>query len=1205
MKYRIHFKMLLLFGIVLFNSSFYLNGQELDPNYLYHVPSPQTSDFLRYGNLPVNYYTGNLNIEIPIYKYEDKDFNIDMSLRYNSSGFIPNKRSSIVGLNWFLDAGGVITRKVKGVPDDTRGDFNGFPGTPLLHGLLYGLKESSNNYSSDDIYSFSEGFESSYHRIWSLNSAAPFETESDEYTFNFMGIRGKFMIGFDGKAVVYSTNSAGTYNIDISKMGKQEAGRKYPNYSQIKITTGNGYVYEFGGTPKNLEYLTGNPSASPITEAGIYFNPTVVSWYLTKITAPNGRQVSFEYLDFDPSYDYGIPNDPNFYLFSKYPQSTTKSYSNYISLSYFLGDLEMSESGGYSNSDPTLEALKTVYLSKVVIDNHTIELFYSDKEKKFYQEYSNRYNRNNNKLDSIYISTSSEPIKKAYLNYSYKGDINKERLFLDEVKLSGQNSYLLDYLAFNLPSPETQSIDYWGFWNGEDDKNADLIPRFSYNTDGDITYLSPEREPKSVSGVFNQGLLKKVTYPTGGYTKIEYEPHDYSYRLERKSDNDFMPMLYHINKLSAGGARVKKLSDYDERGNLSGNREFYYTTNFSPSNPNEGSSSGILLRWPRFLYAISGDFFPGRSGSYYNSLTIRSVGVSVGLSENEYITYSDVIEKRDDGSYITYRYSSYRTNPDDTNQNSKLLSGVYDAEPMSFYNNIYRKTNDRSFERGLLIRKEFFNADNNAILVNSYGYQVVGGEEYVPSVIQSGNYLYAIRNYTNSYLLKTDTIDTYYGNNKVRMIHSYEYNDYGQISKKKTANSVGNDVVTKYLYPIEINNGIYGDMVTNNILSPIIEETKFIGGSVVSSNLTTYMVHNNMYVPMELYNLKTSTGNEQFRPFDGEEKDEKYEIPSVIFEQYDSKGNLLEYMPQNGILHSFYIINDYSKYPIIEAKNIRYSELSSAIDDITLNSGMSIVNQYNADNYISSGDIKNIVSSLNQSYPDCIFEGSTYKPLIGLTSRTDPGERITSYTYNEFGQLEYIRDNENNILSKRDYHYYNAPILGERFLSFSFLGKPKSFTISTDNGWNITKQELSDWLSISPSSGNGNTTITVNPSLNTTDSDRSESIHITYDTGVVQEVSVYQGEMPSLYLEISAAQVKMDEYIDFELYSSTSWEIIKDNSLSWLIVSDEEGGATVSSGVGSMTLYLTADPIASSYERGNIRFVPGDGTKEKTIAISF
>ena len=97
-----------LFSLPLFANDFYLNN----------MTSPQVSDMFRYGNVETSLFTGKLSIAIPIYTLNDPDFDLNIALRYNSEAFKPNKQSGYVGYNWFLEAGGCITREVKNLADE-------------------------------------------------------------------------------------------------------------------------------------------------------------------------------------------------------------------------------------------------------------------------------------------------------------------------------------------------------------------------------------------------------------------------------------------------------------------------------------------------------------------------------------------------------------------------------------------------------------------------------------------------------------------------------------------------------------------------------------------------------------------------------------------------------------------------------------------------------------------------------------------------------------------------------------------------------------------------------------------------------------------------------------------------------------------------------------------------------------------------------
>ena len=47
----------------------------------------------------------------------------------------------------------------------------------------------------------------------------------------------------------------------------------------------------------------------------------------------------------------------------------------------------------------------------------------------------------------------------------------------------------------------------------------------------------------------------------------------------------------------------------------------------------------------------------------------------------------------------------------------------------------------------------------------------------------------------------------------------------------------------------------------------------------------------------------------------------------------------------------------------------------------------------------------------------------TYEPLVGLSSKTDPNNRTTSFQYDGMNRLFLIRDAEGNILKQYDYKY--------------------------------------------------------------------------------------------------------------------------------------------------------------------------------------
>ncbi len=57
-------------------------------------------------------------------------------------------------------------------------------------------------------------------------------------------------------------------------------------------------------------------------------------------------------------------------------------------------------------------------------------------------------------------------------------------------------------------------------------------------------------------------------------------------------------------------------------------------------------------------------------------------------------------------------------------------------------------------------------------------------------------------------------------------------------------------------------------------------------------------------------------------------------------------------------------------------------------------------------------------------YPStAMMKTYTYDPLIGMTSATDENGKTTYYEYDSFGRLQYIKDQDRNIIQEYKYHY--------------------------------------------------------------------------------------------------------------------------------------------------------------------------------------
>ena len=111
---------LLIFFLIEQTSSFAQLTMVNEPD----KPSVQAAEMTKYGKLNAQLYTGKVSVSIPIYVYRDSRFSIPISLDYSYNGLVANHQAGIVGLGWSLSCGGVITREVRGIPDELSGTFN-------------------------------------------------------------------------------------------------------------------------------------------------------------------------------------------------------------------------------------------------------------------------------------------------------------------------------------------------------------------------------------------------------------------------------------------------------------------------------------------------------------------------------------------------------------------------------------------------------------------------------------------------------------------------------------------------------------------------------------------------------------------------------------------------------------------------------------------------------------------------------------------------------------------------------------------------------------------------------------------------------------------------------------------------------------------------------------------------------------------------
>ena len=159
-------------------------------------PSPNAAALAQYADVPVSNYTGVPNISIPLFNVKSGKVELPINLSYHASGIKVAQEASWVGLGWTLNAGGTITRQIRGKDDLKNINGYGYLNAPLPSSTVNNLPAWSD-----------PGDLSAYTAI----RGGTFDGEPDIFYYNFFGFSGKLVFekqsGNEIKAISIDQNN--------------------------------------------------------------------------------------------------------------------------------------------------------------------------------------------------------------------------------------------------------------------------------------------------------------------------------------------------------------------------------------------------------------------------------------------------------------------------------------------------------------------------------------------------------------------------------------------------------------------------------------------------------------------------------------------------------------------------------------------------------------------------------------------------------------------------------------------------------------------------------------------------------------------------------------------------------------------------------------------------------------------------------------
>jgi YD repeat-containing protein len=1110
-------------------------------------PSPNAASLGKYAQIPVSLFTGNHNIDIPITEVIANGFKLPISLSYNSGGIKVEETGSWVGLGWALNAGGVITRSIMGIADET-------PGV----GFLYTGSQMPQSYNPFPNISNAE------YDYWTAVHSGTKDSQADIFYFNFGGRTGKFFLRKDAQN-----------NIVPVIVPYQKIKINYLASGNFEAITEDGTLYRFDQTELQLSNTYAYTGVSGGLSGGSEY---ISSWYMSKIITPTKDSIIFQYTP------YTVRND--------IANTETKYSLINTGLANCSGDGQ-----SFDQISHTMIETKAKRLSKIIANNQSIEFI----------EGATRCDLTGDAmLDAIQIYRTipgRELVKEFKLAHSYGTTAvasyvcpsrveTSERLMLTSVTEENGNikkaPYVFEYdFSQKLPSRFSVEQDHWGYYNGKS-SNTTLIPvheaQLSYFNNPAKTYFFnyANRDP-SLAHARAQSLTK-ISYPTGGSTSFTYSLHECGtitgkfIRPELVNASFFMTSntddgTVIQNGVATGTTKSFTINGYSTDGisNTTGAFVRIQLSNFCTGASNDAScyerffirdanntivwmnSYGANIVRDEFFYLKNGtytmthspssNYVPSSSNNGGNIYMVtmhwqeptnpkkypvgglrlaemKDVDPVTGIQTVKRYEYKDEATGNTSGEIIyvpdyTYFFegntqlssgcasgsggenmwqyyvmSSSTTHPLATTMGSHVgykTVTVYDGvsgtnlgtNGKTVYN--YNFTYDIcSFASGYpqygyfsaFPFTPFFNLDwrrGQPDTVTTYkrigtGFQKIKQEKNVYTIFESPNnpnlggqtircakvgqikrgiagtfhldqYNVSFYYINPMYSKLTKTIETIYDPNDVTKFISTitDYNhslNHLQLSDQSTTASNGNILKQTFKYPSDYaGTAVYDAMVSRNILSPVVEQATYKNGTSFLKSAKTNYNH--------WYNNAWSTANENslLLPQTVEAK-QLSNAPEVVFRYhtYNAQGNVTSLSKELDVKKTY--LWGYNKaYPVAEIAGSDYATASA------------VINQNVLDNPVSDGALRTELAKLRaaSTLSSALINTYTYKPLVGVTSQTDPNGITTFYEYDALGRLFLVKDKDGNILKKICYNY-QGQVESCDVLSFSSIAKSGTYT---------------------------------------------------------------------------------------------------------------------------------------------------------------
>lgn len=933
----------------------------------------------------INLFTGQPDISVPLFSYSNNNgIGISISLHYIGTGGIHmDEPASMVGLGWYLSAGGAVTRTIRGVPDDVP-----------QKGFLYTTAIPTDFRSNADKYYYDT-----------------LDSQQDVFQFNFNGISGKFYIRRNKEIVL----------VPFSNLKVQPEFDPNPSIGKITSFT----IITEDGTRYLFKDVEGNSLSGGGMHAG--YSGYYTAWNLTQIISPfKTDTIKLTYTGNTSSSSYGYPavyflkppytTVSNSYIFNGNQTTTTKKIAsislpnkqtiNFIYSGDFvyadndaaLDKITISDSifrtGFYLNY---LDTLGTLFLKSVTP--------FTAKEKRKSYEFYYKIPL----IKSIRLRTSSETttniddwgfylgrianLSSYFLNNSnYPGMIWENRTpdlnatlekvltrmvlpeggnILYDYELNAKYPSVLVHNFFSVPanSSATKSITFTNTFTDNHvlsfKIDTNLLRTQSPPLSGTCTFMCKIKSASNPNIIYDSVSISLYDLYYNGLKNWTVHLPNGNYQMETKfkgSGSVTTPFSVYITWYNhtdpqywenpvIGGLRIRQITfknDYTDTNPVYTKTYLYVTE--------DGKSSGIIGEIPmsaydyRHLY-VSNTTYAEHFHFFYKGISQQpmnvfdfSQGSPVGYSRVEVINgtpqknagkevheFTTLRESGGKNTVPDFPYAPIDLNDwalglpasvkiyDSTGTLLKKTTMQYDIRAVT-----YNSADDRNLKLGLSEKIDFEDASYHTVSVKN----VYTGQDYYP---------------VSGRVFQTFIFDTVYQKtgSPLTTKTEFQYDTVNYLVKKVITpydRTRGLNLEKRFYYPQDYTiGGAIGKMRDSDIVSTVIATEEWITGDanprIISGTITNFSeLASKHIVPMYIYKLQTNAPVSQstigvFNPA-SLVRNNTYFVQQVSLPAYYNNGVAAQ---TNNVVTgiSSAIILDYNlQYVVAKAENASYSDIS-------------------------------------------------------------------------------------------------------------------------------------------------------------------------------------------------------------------------------------------------------------------------------------